>query len=73
MAQPRPALENGFENRQRGVAVLNVSAVNKEANQEAARVGDDMAFAAFDLLASVKAPYPAAFCGFDALAVDHTC
>jgi hypothetical protein len=71
MAQPGPALENGFENHRRGVAVLNIGAVHDKADQEAAGVGDDVAFAAIDLFPGVKAPYSAAFGGFNALAVDH--
>ena len=67
MAQPRPALEDGLENHRRGVPVLNFSAVDNEADQEATCVGDDVALAAFDLFPSVKAPYSAAFRGFDAL------
>jgi hypothetical protein len=67
VAQPWPALENGFEHHWRGVAVLNIGAVHDKSNQETARVGDDVALAAFDLFSGVKAPNSAAFRGFYAL------
>jgi hypothetical protein len=53
------------------VAVLDIGGVNDGSDQQALRVGDDMALSALDLLARIKAPRPAAFRGFHALAVDH--
>src|SRR5690606_2882117 len=70
MTQPRPALEDRFQDGGRAVAVLNVGGVNDQPDHEAECVDDDMALAAHDLLAGVEAPYSAAFGGLDRLTVD---
>jgi len=49
---------------------LDIGGVNLHADQVALGVGDDMALAAFDLLARVEASRAAAFGGLDRLAVD---
>lgn len=70
MAQPRPALEDGFQNDGRTVAVLDVGGVNDDTDQQAQRVEDDVPLAAQDFLAGIKATNAAAFRGFHALPVD---
>ena len=52
------------------VAILDVGGVDLSGNQQTAGVGEDVTFAALDLLARVKAPWTAAFRGLDRLAVD---
>lgn len=68
MAQPRPALEYGFQDGRRAVAVLDVGGVNDDADQQAQRVDDDVPLAALDLLAGVEATNSAAFGGLHRLA-----
>lgn len=70
MAQPRPALEDRFQDGGRSVAVLNVGGMDDQPDHEAERIDDDMPLAAHDLLARVKATYSTAFGGLDRLAVD---
>src|SRR5260370_11455219 len=65
MAQPGEEIVNGFDNEQGAVAVLNISRVNLGADQEANRIGDDMALAAPSLrwgrlLTFLPASYPRA-------------
>lgn len=50
MAQPRPALECGFQDGRRAVAVLDVAGVNDDADQQAQRVDDDVPFAPLTFL-----------------------
>jgi hypothetical protein len=50
---------------------LDVGGVNHHCDQQAAGVGDNVALSAFHLLAGVEAALPAAFGGFERLAVDH--
>ena len=69
--QPWEAVSDAGEHIRCAVAILDISGVNDGANQQALRVGDDMAFAPLDLLARVEAPWAAAFRRFHALAVDH--
>jgi hypothetical protein len=45
---------------------LDVGGVNLHADQTALGVGDDVALAAFDLLARVEAPWPSATPDLDA-------
>ena len=45
--------------------------MNRDPDQQAGGVGDDVALAAFDLLGRIVAARPAAFGGLDRLAVDH--
>ena len=59
------------EDIRRAVTVLDIGSVNDRSDQQALRVGDDMTLPALDLLAGVKAPWPAAFRGFHALTIDH--
>jgi len=60
--QPWPALEYGFQDGRRAVAVLDVGGVN-DADQQAQRVNDDVPLAAPDLLAGVEATNSDAFGG----------
>ena len=60
------------EDQRRAVSILNVGGVDHGVNQVTLGVGEDVAFAALDLLASIIAPRTAAFRGFYALTVDHT-
>ena len=53
MAQPGEEIVNGFDNERGAVAVLNISRVNLGADEEANRIGDDMALAPVDLFAGV--------------------
>ncbi len=57
--------------RDGAVAILDVGGVHPQPDQVPVGVGDDVALAAFDLLAGVVAPGAAAFRGFHRLAVDH--
>ena len=72
VTQPWKAVANGPQHIDRPVAVLDIGGMNEDEDQEAAGVGQDMALAAFHLLARVIARYSAAFRGFHALAVDHS-
>lgn len=69
--QPGIALTDGFQHLDRAVPVLDVGTVNDQADHQPERVGDDVALAAFDLLAGVVSANSAALHGLDALAVDH--
>ena len=71
MAQPREAMPDALEHIGCAVTVLDVGGVDNGCDQKALRVGDDMALAAFDLFTRVITPWPAAFRGFDALALNH--
>ena len=55
MAQPRPAFEDRFQEVRRAVTVLDIGGMDDETHQQAERVDNDMALAALDLLARVKA------------------
>ncbi len=70
MSQPRPA-PDGFEDGRRAVAILNIGAVNHEADHQSERVDDDMTLASLDLLARVIARNSPTFRDFHALTVDH--
>jgi len=59
-----------LDQRDGAVAVLNVGAVDNHREQQAHGVDEDMAFAAFHLLARVIAARAAALGGLDRLAVD---
>lgn len=71
MPQPREAVADRRKHAGGAVAVLDVRAVHDHADEKAIGVGD-MALAAFDAFARVKAADTAAFRGLDTLAVDHT-
>jgi hypothetical protein len=83
MAQPREGRVNGFDHDHRPVAILHIGTVDFGADQQTAGIGDDMAFATFDVLAGIprvaalprprtgSATRPAALGGLDRLAVDH--
>ncbi len=60
-----------LRNGRRAVAILNIGAVNHEADHQSERVDDDMTLASLYLLARVIARNSAAFRGFHALTVDH--
>ena len=60
MAQPRVASADRGEQRGRAFAVLNVGGVDRDGDEMAAGVGDDMALAPFDLFTSVKTAWPPA-------------
>lgn len=71
MAQPRIAGADGLQQRGRAVTVLDVGAVNGEADRKARGVREDMTLAARDRLPGVIAANAAALGGFHALAIDH--
>lgn len=54
------------------IAILNAGFVHDESDQFALGVGNDVALAALDFLACVKAPWTTAFRGFHRLAVNHS-
>jgi len=54
-----------------GITVLDIGRVRLKAQTAPVGIEQGMALAAFDLLAGIIAPWPAAFSGFDAMAVDH--
>jgi hypothetical protein len=70
--QPREAADYFGQHERCAVAILDVGGVDHGVNQVSVSVGQDVTLAAFDLLTGIIAPRPAAFCGFDALAVDHS-
>jgi hypothetical protein len=55
MAQPREAFAHSLEDIDGTVAVLNVGGVDKDGDEKAAGVCQDVALAAFDLLSRVIA------------------
>ena len=59
MAQPGEGLAHGAQHQGSAVAVLNIGAVNHQSDQQAERIGHDMALAALYLLARVEAGDPA--------------
>ena len=67
VTQPREGVADGREHRGSVVAILDVGGVDLSGNQQAAGVGEDVTFAALDLLARVKAPRTAVFRGLDRL------
>ena len=71
MAQPREAFDDLGQHQRCSVTVLDVGSVDNCMDEVSVGVGQDVALAALHLLASVIALWPAAFGGFDALAVDH--
>ena len=71
VAQPGEAMADRLQEVRRAVPILDVGAVDDHVEHQAEGVGQDVALTAHDLLARVIAPRPAAFRGFDALAVDH--
>lgn len=46
----RPALEDGFQDGRRAVAILDVGSMDDHSDQQAQRIDDDVALAALDLL-----------------------
>src|SRR5258708_3557010 len=70
MAQPREEVMNGLDDEHSPVAVLNIGGMDLGADEQAGGIGDDGAFAAFDLLAGIVSAR-AATGGLDRLAVDH--
>src|SRR5216683_6433665 len=61
---------DGFDDERRAIAVLDIGRVDFGADEQSRGVGDDMAFAALDLLAGVIAARSATLGGLDRLAVD---
>lgn len=53
MAQPRPARTDGFQDIRRAIAVLNVGAMNDEADYQAKRASENMALATLNFFAGV--------------------
>lgn len=72
MAQPGESPHDFCQHQRRAIAVLDVSSVDHGVDQIALGVCQNMALAALELLTRVLAPRPAAFRGFDALAIDHS-
>ena len=70
VAQPGEEIVNGFDDERGAIAVLNIGGVNLGADEEANRIGDDMALASFDFFASIIPAGAAALGGLDGLAVD---
>lgn len=69
--QPREAFDDLGQHQRSAVTVLDVGGVDYGMDEIAVGVRQDMALAPLGLLARIVTPRPAAFCGFDALAVDH--
>src|SRR3984893_19192053 len=72
MAQPWIARADRSKDAWSAVAILNAGFVHDESDQISLGIGDDVALAALDFLASVKAPWATAFRGFHRLAVNHS-
>lgn len=71
MPQPREALDDLGYHRRRTITVLNVGRVDYGMDEIAEGICQNMAFAAIGLLAHIITPWPAAFRGFHALAIDY--
>jgi hypothetical protein len=72
VAQPGEAGADLGQDVGRAVAILDIGRMDQGGDQQTAGVGEDVALAALDLLARVIPARPAAFSGFDALAVNHS-
>jgi len=70
VSQPRIAIANGLEQVWCPVTILNISTVDDYEQHQSEGVSDDVTLAAFDVLAFIIAANPAAFGGFDRLAID---
>ena len=70
MAQPGKQVVDGANDKRGTIAILHIGGVDFSADQQAQRVGDDLALATFDLLAGIIATRTAALGGLDRLAVD---
>ena len=71
VAQPGEAMADGPEDVRGAVAILDPGGMDDGEQQQAQRIGHDVALAPLDLLARIEARNPAALGGFDALAIDH--
>ena len=60
MAQPRKQLVDGLDDQHRPIAILDIGGVHLGTDQQTARIGHNMALAAFDLLGRIVASRPAA-------------
>src|SRR3546814_10884253 len=65
MPQPGERMTDGGEQGGRAIPVLNIGAMNGEADEQAGGVGDNVAFASLDLLSGIIARNTAAFRGFE--------
>ncbi|GHC96193.1 hypothetical protein GCM10019060_25970 [Novosphingobium pokkalii] len=72
MTQPGKPPPRGFQEVNRAIAVLNISCVDLDGDEEAAGVGQDMPLAPLDFLARVIAARATTFGGLHGLTVDHT-
>ncbi len=72
MAQPWEPRTNSGQHIYGPIAVLDFSSVDEDEDQKTAGVGQDVPFAALDLLARVKARYSATFRGLHRLAINHS-
>jgi site-specific DNA recombinase len=71
VAQPGERMADRRQQRRRAVAILDVGCVHVGRDQQPVGIGQDMALAAFDLLAGVVAARPAGLGRPDRLAIDH--
>jgi hypothetical protein len=71
VAQAREEVVNGLDDEWRAIAVLHISRVDRDADQQAGGIGHDMSLAAFDLLGRIVAARPAALGRLHRLAIDH--
>ena len=67
MAQPGKQVVDGANDKRGTIAILHIGGVDFSADQQAQRVGDDLALATFDLLAGIIATRTAALGGLDRL------
>ena len=67
MAQPWKTETGGLQHCGRAIAVLHIGALDEDHQQQSERVGQNVALAAFNLLARIIARNAAAFGGFHAL------
>src|SRR4030095_9902567 len=70
MTQPWKQVVDSSDDQPGTVTILDVGRVNRDTDQQAGGVGDDVALAALALLGRIVAARPAAFGGLDRLAVD---
>ena len=70
MAQPEKQLVHGLDDKLGTITILDISGVHLGTDQQTARIGNDVALAALDLLGRVVPSRPTALGRLDRLGVD---
>lgn len=71
VAQPWEAVADRLDEIDSPVTILNAGSVDGDKQHQTERIGDDVAFAAHDLLTGIVAPWAAALGRLGALTIDH--